>query len=255
MKIFIILYCIALSLDIVCGIVLPFKKGINYGIEETNTTDTKDVAPKCKSNKKVCSENMYDFSDPSAVDNFNIDYCEKNVVQDSNSLKLLISEECGTTLIYPKEIVYGKVEGRIKMAPGSGAVTAIILIGSGQEDEIDFEWVGKDLDNVQSMYFIDGKPVESEPGYHQASDGQSDMSKNYHNYGIELTKNAVNWYIDGNIVRTLKKTSEHEFPSKANKLRFGVWNGSNTSGWAGKMNDFSSEVAGYFEWVKITEYC
>ncbi|PVU85796.1 hypothetical protein BB559_001559 [Furculomyces boomerangus] len=226
---------------------------VSTRISGNNTIIVRD---KCVPEYKICSEKMFNFTDTSAVKSFTIDYCPKNVVQDKNSLDLVITQECGTALIYPQKIKYGKVEGRIKIAPGPGAVTAMILIGEEQRDEIDFEWVGKDLVNAQSMFFINGSAVVSGADFHQIPNkSDTDMSKEFHNYSIELTENSVKWGIDGVIVRTLEKESDDTFPSKANTLRFGVWNGSGSSDWAGVMNFTNGNPSGYFEFIKITQYC
>lgn len=52
-------------------------------------------------------------------------------------------------------IWYGKISGKIKSSRGKGVVTAFILL-SDTKDEIDFEFVGADLDNVQTNYYFQG---------------------------------------------------------------------------------------------------
>ncbi|PVU93277.1 hypothetical protein BB561_003371 [Smittium simulii] len=198
-----------------------------------------------------CNVVEYVFSDSSVLDNIEVEYCLHNVSPTGSSLELKIDGECGTTLICPEKLVHGKVEGRVKMAPGSGAVTALILMNIETGDEIDLEWVGIDSTTVQSMYFVGGQRVDQEAQNHKAS---GDMSEGFYNYAIEITPDAINWYVDEVLVRTLENDNSGNFPSSANEVRFGVWNGSAYSEWAGDMGS-SPDSAGVFESIKITHYC
>jgi beta-glucanase (GH16 family) len=49
-------------------------------------------------------------------------------------------------------IMFGKVEISVKAAPGAGIVSSFVL-QSDTLDEIDWEWLGADPDEVQSNYF------------------------------------------------------------------------------------------------------
>ena len=50
---------------------------------------------------------------------------------------------------------YGKVSAQLKTARGSGVVSAFILL-SDNKDEIDFEFIGTDLQTAQSNFYWQG---------------------------------------------------------------------------------------------------
>ncbi|KAJ2024401.1 transglycosylase, partial [Coemansia sp. S85] len=108
-------------------------------------------------NSFTCKSEYIDFSDPSALSKFNVAWCPQNAYQTSNSVVWRLTPDCGTTMIYPWDFQYGKLEARIRASPGSGVVSTILLAGPDPADELDWEWVGKDTWTAQSMYFVKGQ--------------------------------------------------------------------------------------------------
>ena len=53
-------------------------------------------------------------------------------------------------------IMFGKVEVVLKAAPGAGIVSSFVM-QSDDLDEIDWEWLGSDPDEVQSNFFGKGQ--------------------------------------------------------------------------------------------------
>lgn len=70
----------------------------------------------------------------------------------------------GTLLMSAHYVWYGKISATMTTSQGQGVVTAFILM-SDVKDEIDFEFVGVDLENAQSNYYFQGitdcKPYQS----------------------------------------------------------------------------------------------
>lgn len=64
----------------------------------------------------------------------------------------------GTLLASTFYVWYGKICSKLSTAQGKGVVTAFILM-SDVKDEIDFEWVGIDVNDVQSNYYSQGVTV------------------------------------------------------------------------------------------------
>jgi beta-glucanase (GH16 family) len=52
---------------------------------------------------------------------------------------------------------FGNVQATFKTSRGAGVVTAFILL-SDVKDEIDYEFVGADLESAQSNYYFQGIP-------------------------------------------------------------------------------------------------
>ena len=72
----------------------------------------------------------------------------------------------GTLLASASYVWYGKVSAQMKSSRGDGVVSAFILL-SDVKDEIDFEFVGKDLAHAQSNYYFQGiTDCRSSPSSH-----------------------------------------------------------------------------------------
>ena len=61
----------------------------------------------------------------------------------------------GTLLASTSYVWYGKVTANLTSSRGAGVVSAFILL-SDVKDEIDFEFIGADLSNVQSNFYFQG---------------------------------------------------------------------------------------------------
>ena len=73
-----------------------------------------------------------------------------------NSVLLTMAQgTVGTLLASTSYVWYGKVSATLKTSRTAGVVTAFILL-SDVKDEIDFEFVGTDLDDAQSNYYFQG---------------------------------------------------------------------------------------------------
>lgn len=78
-----------------------------------------------------------------------------------NQVLLTLSEDgessSGTLLASASYLWYGKVSAQMKSSRGVGVVSAFILL-SDVKDEIDFEFIGADVQNVQSNWYFQGIP-------------------------------------------------------------------------------------------------
>ena len=81
----------------------------------------------------------------------------KPVAWNGNLLLTMAPGSVGTVLSSSHYIWYGKISATMKTSRGKGVVSAFILF-SGVKDEIDYEWVGVNLNNVQSNYYFQGYP-------------------------------------------------------------------------------------------------
>ena len=82
-----------------------------------------------------------------------------NALQYQNSVLLTMAEStAGTLLTSTRSVWYGKIGARFSTAAGAGVVTAFILLGDSK-DEIDFEFVGVELNNAQTNFYSQGVPV------------------------------------------------------------------------------------------------
>jgi beta-glucanase (GH16 family) len=80
----------------------------------------------------------------------------KPVVYNDNSILLTMAPDTvGTLMSSTNYVWYGQVSATLTTSVGAGVVTAFILM-SDSKDEIDFEFVGVDLQHAQSNYYAQG---------------------------------------------------------------------------------------------------
>ncbi|OLY79250.1 putative glycosidase CRH1 [Smittium mucronatum] len=162
-----------------------------------------------------------------------------------------IDSRCGTDLIYQRKIVTGKYEAKLKIAKGPGVVTAIDFYGQ-RKDEINIEFLGNSPKSFLSMYFSKGVAIDKAP---TSISSNVDLSLDYHIYSVEILTDSINWYLDGKIVRTLKKANSNTFPSLAgDKVIFGVWSYSRFGAAVGKPDYSAGPKVAYMKWIKFTHY-
>lgn len=175
----------------------------------------------------------------------------------------------GTVLATTTYMWYGNVKARLKTSRGAGVVSAFILF-SDVKDEIDFEWVGTELDNVQTNYYFQGIP-------NYVNGGKSNISNTYddfRDYEIRWTPEQIEWVVDGVSVRTKKKSEtwnataqQWDFPQTPSRVQISLWpggletNAKGTVDWAGgpiKWDSDEIKKYGYyfamFDEVKVECY-
>ncbi|EQK98221.1 cell wall glucanase (Utr2) [Ophiocordyceps sinensis CO18] len=174
-----------------------------------------------------------------------------------NLLLTMPRKSAGTVLASTSYMWYGTVKARLKSSRGRGVVTAFILL-SDVKDEVDFEFVGADLDVAQTNYYFQG-----ELDYRNAGNiSASDTFGSFHEYEIRWTPEHIEWYVDGNLGRRkLRKDTWNEeqqrwdFPQTPARVQLSIWPGgqaSNEKGtidWAGGEIDWNApdvQKAGYY---------
>jgi beta-glucanase (GH16 family) len=70
-------------------------------------------------------------------------------------LLTMTSDSSGTLLSSTRYVWYGKMSATMKTSRGAGVVTAFIMM-SDVKDEIDFEFIGTDIETAQSNYYFQG---------------------------------------------------------------------------------------------------
>jgi len=168
-----------------------------------------------------------------------------------NELVLTLSENGGGTRLSTTSYVhYATITASVRTGKWKGVVTAFITM-SGSHDEIDWEWPGADVLHGQSNYFWLGVANYSQThgGTHNVS---SDTSANYHDYTIDWQPDALTFSIDGNVVRTVKKTDTlnpatgtYEYPTTPARVQLSLWpagipgNAQGTIDWSGGLIDWN----------------
>ncbi|KAL4911056.1 hypothetical protein BDW74DRAFT_142352 [Aspergillus multicolor] len=156
-------------------------------------------------------------------------------------------------------IMFGHVEFMIKAAPGTGIVSSAVL-QSDDLDEIDWEWLGGNNENVQTNYFGKGNTATYNRAATHANKGNHDT---FHTYTIDWTSSHVVWQIDGQTVRVLTPDSAetNQYPQTPMMVKVGVWaggdptNNEGTIQWAGGETDYTAgPFTMYLKSIKVTDY-
>jgi beta-glucanase (GH16 family) len=176
-----------------------------------------------------------------AVDSFT---ASGNPTYDSNGVSFTVAKSGDSpTLISRFYIMFGKVSITMKVAPGAGIVSTLVL-QSDDLDEIDMEWLGADDSEVQTNYFGKGNTATYTRGaFNPAPNNQGEFVT----YSIEYTADQVVWSVGGSTVRVLKfaDAEVNQYPQTPMQVKFGAWSGGDPSnaagtiGWARGPTDYS----------------
>ncbi|SCU81316.1 LAME_0B06502g1_1 [Lachancea meyersii CBS 8951] len=155
----------------------------------------------------------------------------------------------GSLISSSKSFLYGRVAVTMKTARGNGVVSAMVLM-SAVKDEVDFEFLGGDLDNAQSNYYYRGELVHTRM---LKSPIQPNSYEEYHTYEFDWDEDRIQWLIDGSVVRTLHRDDTYDsiqniykYPATPMRLEIALWPGgvkSNNPGtvmWAGGLIDWDN---------------
>lgn len=206
----------------------------------------------------VCQSQTYNFNNLDRVtsntkylgDSSQTDWVSDGDPQiyDDNLLLTMAPDSVGTLLASSTYMWYGNVKATFKTSRGQGVVTAFILL-SDVKDEIDYEFIGVDLDVAQTNYYFQGIPTYS----HGANISLSDTFNNFHTYEIDWTPDQITWKVNGEPGRTLKRadtwnatTNQWMYPQTPARVQLSLWpgglasNGQGTIDWAGGLVDWNS---------------
>ncbi|MBK8198934.1 MAG: family 16 glycosylhydrolase [Acidobacteria bacterium] len=140
---------------------------------------------------------------------------------------------------------FGRYEVVMQAAPGSGTVSAMFTHTHKQfgdpHDEIDIEFLGKDLTRMHANYFTDGKQHGSiyiPLGF--------DASKQIHLYAFEWDPDEIRWYVDDRLVHTARP-SDFPIPQAPGRLMLHLWSGGRDQvSWAGEPTFRDGARAKYY---------
>ncbi|OLN96632.1 putative extracellular glycosidase [Colletotrichum chlorophyti] len=154
---------------------------------------------------------------------------------------------------------WGRTEVHLRAATGKGIVSSMMWL-SDTLDEVDWEFLGVNNDAL-SNYF--GKGVEDwhNGGTHPVTGSVHD---NFHNYTCVWTKEKLEWWIDGQNVRTLtpnEANNTQAYPQTPMRLSLGIWAGGDprmakgTQEWAGGATDYGAgPFTMYVKSAQVTDY-
>ncbi|AMD20494.1 HDL250Cp [Eremothecium sinecaudum] len=155
----------------------------------------------------------------------------------------------GSLITSTKSFLYGRAAVTLKTSRGVGVVTAIVLMSSSQ-DEIDFEFLGGELNMVQTNYYHQGVLDHHKMEKHHIS---SDSFEEFHIYEVDWDNERILWLVDGVVVRTVYKRDTwdpakrvYRYPQTPMSLQVSVWpagtpeSAEGTVQWAGGLVDWDN---------------
>ncbi|OCK74309.1 glycoside hydrolase family 16 protein [Lepidopterella palustris CBS 459.81] len=209
------------------------------------------VAPVCKS----ADYTLKSLDDVMSIDKYLGDSSSINWVSQgqpvvyNNALLLTMAQDTvGTLLASTHYVWYGKISAKMTTSQGQGVVTAFIMM-SDVKDEIDFEFIGVDIEHAQSNYYSQGVT-----NYHNEENlTVSNTVENVHEYTIDWQPDTLTWSIDGNVMRTLKRSdtwnataNRFDYPQTPSRIMLSLWpaglstNDIGTVNWAGGLINWNS---------------
>lgn len=154
---------------------------------------------------------------------------------------------------------FGRTELWLKAAPGTGIISSMMWL-SDNLDEVDWEFLGSNKSFASTNYFGKGREDFANGGWHS----MSGMQDTYHNYTTVWTKDQINWFIDGGLVRTLKASEANDtnnYPQTPMRMSVGIWAGGDpslpegTRKWAGGDTNYGAgPYTMYLQQARITDF-
>lgn len=176
--------------------------------------------------------------------------------QGASMLLTMAPNTVGTLVSSTHYVWYGKISATMTTSQGPGVVTAFIMM-SDMKDEIDFEFVGVDLEHAQSNYYFQGITDYN----NEQNLSCTNTVQNTHTYEIDWTPESLTWSIDGNALRTLNKNTtynetdkQYHYPQTPARVQLSLWpaglstNAPGTIAWSGGEISWNSPymVNGYY---------
>ncbi|GAA6013381.1 hypothetical protein JCM8202_003126 [Rhodotorula sphaerocarpa] len=195
-----------------------------------------------------------------------LDGSKPSIVANDELILTLTENGGGTKVSTTRSVLYGTISASVKTVGAPGVVTAFITM-SGVKDEIDIEWTTNDTSSWDSNWFWEGDVGNYDHGgTHKAKN----RDEQYHVYSIDWTPSQLSWAVDGNTVRTIKKSNQTDqrFPQTPSRVQFSVWpagiasSPQGTIDWAGGMIDWNNPTyvaqghafQAHVQWVDIQCY-
>lgn len=168
---------------------------------------------------------------------------------DDSIILAMPNQSAGTVLSSTRYVWYGKVSATLKTSHLAGVVTAFILFSNSQ-DEVDYEFVGTQLEQVETNFFYQG--ILNNTNVYDVN--MTNTFENYHTLEVDWTEDQLTWSIDGVVSRVLKKEDTYNetsgiyyYPQTPSRVQVSLWpaglatNAQGTIEWAGGEIDWNSD--------------
>lgn len=167
-------------------------------------------------------------------------WTKKNVKADNGHLELTFNDTPLKDLKYScaeiqtkQRFGYGTYEVRMKAADASGLNTAFFSfigpVDKSPHDEVDFEILGKNLNEVQVNQYISAKG-----GNEKLVPVAGGANKGFNDYAFVWEKNRLRYYVNGTLVQDV--TDPTKVPSHSQKIFLSLWGTDTLTDWMGPFS-------------------
>ncbi|KAI1645816.1 glycoside hydrolase family 16 protein [Daldinia loculata] len=222
-------------------------------------TDCNPLNQTCPPDPALGTMHMFNFNATPPEHTFNLTAGTVEYNADTGGAFTMRKRGESVTLTSNFYFFFGKTEVFLKAASGTGVISSIVW-SSDVLDEVDWEFKGGNATHAFSNYFGKGVPDWKNGGDHPVEGGVLD---DYHNYTCVWTKEKLEWWLDGGLIRTLlPKDANNTFyyPQTPMKLSIGIWAGGDpdapkgTIEWAGGVTDYSEPHTMYVKSAFVEDY-
>lgn len=140
-----------------------------------------------------------------------------------------------------KRYSYGFYSVCMKAADCSGVISSFFTYtGDPRWDEIDIEFLGKDMTEVQFNYYTAGTG-----GHEFVYDLGFDASEEFHEYAFWWQPDSITWYVDGKAVYR----AFEDIPEMPQQIMMNVWNCKGHDEWSGAFDPLKLPATAEYKWV------
>lgn len=199
---------------------------------------------KCDPNPALGMANTFNFNATPSAETWE-PHAGKVEYSEENGVSFTINNQGDSPTIRSHFYIFGgRTEIHLKAAPGAGIISSVMLL-SDTLDEVDWEFVGVNNSMALSNYFGRGEEIYTEGIEHGTPFNVFD---DFHNYTTVWTEKELEWYVDGQRVRVLKREDALKggklYPQTPMRVYLGIWAGGDprmpegTREWAGGDTDY-----------------
>jgi len=182
--------------------------------------------------------------------NFNCTWRKNSASVENGVMSMSVTEErggyAGAEYRTNTRYSYGFYAVCMKAADCSGVISSFFTFTNKPVwDEIDIEFLGKDMTRVQFNYYTGGKGSHElyfELGF--------DASQDFHEYAFDWRADSITWYVDGYAVYR----ATENLPSHPMQIMANVWNCQNADGWSGAFDKSALPATAQYKWFAYSPY-
>lgn len=247
-----LLLCAALLAAVGCG---PSQTGQQYVPPDKITLTPHESAAGIPDRLTSDSERLVDFADGESSSfyrahgysnggTFGCSWDKNNAVIKNGIMNMTVSYSggCYYGAEYRTDTTYsyGFYSVCMRAAKCSGVISSFFTYtNSPVWDEIDIEFLGKDLTQIQFNYYTGGVG-----GHEFVLNLGFDASQDFHEYSFDWQKDGITWYIDG--VAVYRATQN--LPSHAMQIMMNVWNCKDVDEWSGVLDKSALPATAQYLW-------